>query len=116
MKVEVTQADIDRSRELIKEFLYGDDSAADCCPISLAIQRKQGVELATVGPRRVIVGRAKKPLSTTGTYMVYSYYGLPKRAKEFVERFDKGVEVQPITFEARKRRKLVESSRFIATN
>ena len=84
MKIEITQHDID----------YGVRGEYSLCPIARAVKRKINGE--------VIVSGDHISIFTTDIIRKYSYYKLPQKAKDFMQRFDDGKKVKPFTFEARK--------------
>ncbi|QTF81868.1 hypothetical protein SEA_GUEY18_83 [Gordonia phage Guey18] len=111
MKVEVTQEDIDEAN-VMREQQQHEYRVNEHCPIALAIGRKRNVALASVGMGRATVGR-KRLVRADGNYVSYAYYDLSRAAIEFVGRFDNGEAVQPFSFEARKRKRLLESSAYL---
>ena len=84
MKIEITQHDIDN----------GVKGEYQLCPIARAVKRKINGE--------VIVLEDDISIFTTDIIRRYSYYKLPQKAKDFMQRFDDGKKVKPFTFEARK--------------
>lgn len=87
MKIKVRQEDIDlgcRSHDVNIYF----------CPIALAVKRKMNIE------RGIAVHQDDISIITIGNQ--FSYYKLPKKAKEFIKRFDEGKKVKPLSFEAKK--------------
>lgn len=85
MKVTVTQHCIDSG---IRHSPYG-------CPIAYALSYK-GCTNVAVGPE----GEAR--LVRNG---IPRYYSLPPIAREFIQGFDRGRKVEPITFEIKVRKK-----------
>jgi hypothetical protein len=85
MKIEVTQKDIDK----------GHRSSCYECPIAHAFKRKV--------KNKIRYGFAvnSECIEYLTKDMWYSY-NLPKKAKLFIQRFDRDYPVKPFTFEARK--------------
>ena len=88
MKIEVTQEDIVSSTRCKESIYY--------CPIALAVKRKMNINF------NCGVKVYEDEISIISIGQPYSYYKLPKKAKEFIKCFDKGLKVKPFTFEARK--------------
>lgn len=82
MKIEVTQQDIDKAREMVKMGL----AQSTCCPINLATERAFG-DTTRTGLGLIRVGECGDA------------YPLPIKAREFIKAFDSGKEVAPIEFE-----------------
>lgn len=80
MKIEVTQDDINN----------GQRSRCRFCPVALAIQRTFPDQLVTVGNEAAEIGMC--------------FITFPTNASEFISAFDKGLKVQPFTFEINERR------------
>ena len=83
MRIDVTQADIDRARDLLAKNAA---IRAMCCPIAEAVKR-------ITGNWAVIV------LCNT-IQVAGETYKMPIEARRFVWDFDAGREVRPIQFEA----------------
>lgn len=87
--VQVTQKDIDGAERY----------APDCCPIAWAVRRLLKTANVSVGNARVTL---------CDPWHVYSAeekaklprYSLPQEAQDFIDRFDGGSPVEPITFTA----------------
>ena len=84
LKIEVTQADIDKASELLETT---SDPVSAICPVAIAANRVM-----------------KKPV-VAGTRGIYdrrtfeNYIPLPLEARTFIENFDTGVKVEPFSFE-----------------
>jgi len=87
MKIEITKQDIDSGCKSPKKIIH-------YCPIALAVKRKMNIEYG--------ISVHQHDISIIAADYQFSYYNLPKKAKEFIKRFDAGKKVKPFTFEARK--------------
>ena len=86
MKIKVTKQDIKNGTGNEKELEY--------CPIAFAIKRQMKTYFYIK-----VYGDNIQILTVDHSYR---YYKLPKKAKDFIQKFDEGKEVKPFTFEARK--------------
>ncbi len=87
LHIEVTQADITKSRKLFKPFMNDDTIIVDkICPVAVAVARKQ--------KKKVEVG------STTISLCNGRSYVMDEKGQNFINRFDNNKRVRPIKFTA----------------
>jgi hypothetical protein len=85
MKIKVTKRDIENSA--------GYEESLEYCPIAFAVKRQMktdcGIKVYGDDIQILTIGHP------------YRFYKLPKKAKDFIQKFDEGKEVKPFTFEAK---------------
>lgn len=92
MKVNVTKADIKKAHKL--HFRGGD--LEKCCPISLAIKRTRKKQVETDGFGEVSIRERHDQFCFREFYFKPAK---PKAVMNFINKFDKGNEVNPAIFE-----------------
>lgn len=70
----------------------------DCqyCPVGLAVSEASGGKLVSVGAMAIQIWQGAKHLEE------YDYYHVPRRVRQFIQRYDCVYLVQPIKFYLRK--------------
>lgn len=84
--IHVTQEDIDKAKEILKDPLGVRGSRSEVCPIAQAIKRTFGNDDVTVLPGMAWIGEGDDP------------FILPYRAGDFISDFDKDKPVEPFKF------------------
>ena len=89
--INVSKEIIAESKKLIKQ--EPDKTRSCCCPIALAMQKEFNNSNIRVFTKKF------HSISNEGPLIMFKDYPLPLEAKQFIEKFDTGSPVTPISFE-----------------
>lgn len=85
-----------KAKIIKKDIKHGERNSCADCPIALAVKRMLKLDNVLVYSHVRVIDNSLKA----------TYYKLPKKATDFILKFDEGHTVKPFTFELRVDKKL----------